>query len=111
MTRSPACLLLRPTRNLLCRGGDLSMTSKPSSPVAALAPVFAYIDAHQQEFVERLIDYVRRPSISASGVGMGEVADHLLVMLKRMGLQSQLVPTAGWPMVFGRSAVVPDVPT
>jgi len=40
-----------------------------------LRDVFAYIDAHRQKFLERLIDYVRKPSISAQGMGTGEVAE------------------------------------
>jgi hypothetical protein len=39
-----------------------------------LAGVFAYVDSHRQQFLDRLIDYVRRPSISAYGEGMSEVA-------------------------------------
>src|SRR4051794_13690932 len=87
------------------------MTSKPLLPAVALEPVFAYIDAHRQVFVDRLIDYVRRPSISASGTGMGEVANYLLAALDRLGLQPQLIATAGWPMVLGRSTAVPTAPT
>ena len=46
-----------------------------------LSDVFAYVEANQQQFIERLIDYVRRPSISAHGLGIAEVADFLVSLL------------------------------
>lgn len=79
-----------------------------------LSPYFAHIDAHADEHLVRLVDYLRRPSISAHGQGMGEVADYLLAWLQRLGLQTRLIPTPGWPVVFGqahapRGANVPTV--
>lgn len=41
-----------------------------------LSDVFAYVDAHQQEFLDRLIAYLRMPSISAHGLGIAEVAQY-----------------------------------
>ena len=38
-----------------------------------LAPLFTQIDSRREEYLARLIDYVRRPSISAYGEGMHEV--------------------------------------
>ena len=31
--------------------------------------IYTYIDMHRQEYLARLLDYVRRPSISAHGIG------------------------------------------
>ena len=42
-----------------------------------LNDIFAYVDEHAQAFLARLIDYVRRPSISAYGEGIGEVAEYI----------------------------------
>ena len=42
-----------------------------------LADVFAYIDAHRQEFLERLFAYLSMPSVSAHGLGIAEVAEHI----------------------------------
>ncbi len=39
-----------------------------------LSDIFTYIDQREQVFLARLIDYLRRPSISAYGEGIGEVA-------------------------------------
>ncbi|MFN8485933.1 MAG: M20/M25/M40 family metallo-hydrolase [Anaerolineae bacterium] len=68
----------------------------------SLSNVFSHVDAHQQAFIDRLIDYVRRPSISAHGLGIAEVADFLVELLRGLGLATELIPTAGWPVVVGR---------
>lgn len=67
-----------------------------------LAPVFAYVEQNRGAFIDRLIDYVRRPSISAHGEGIGEVAQYLVEWLARLGLDARLAPTPGWPMVLGQ---------
>ena len=35
-----------------------------------LTDIFAYIDDHRETFLDRLCDYLRRPSISARGEGI-----------------------------------------
>jgi acetylornithine deacetylase/succinyl-diaminopimelate desuccinylase-like protein len=67
-----------------------------------LNPVFDYIERNHQAFMDRLFDYLRKPSISAYGQGMEEVANYLEIWLKRMGFTVRLVPTAGYPVVVGR---------
>lgn len=76
-----------------------------------LQMLFRYVDDHQHAFLDRLLDYVRRPSISAYGEGMDEVAHFLLSQLRDLGLSGELVPTPGWPMVLGRSSHVAGLPT
>lgn len=76
-----------------------------------LDKVFAYVDEHAQSFLARLIDYVRRPSISAYGEGIGEVAEYIAGVMREMGLYVRIIPTSGWPMVFGQYVVGGDVPT
>ena len=76
-----------------------------------LDAIFAHIEHNRQPFIDRLLAYVRRPSISAQGVGMGEVADFLLTQLRTLGMDAQLLPTPGWPMVFGRRLDAPGKPT
>ncbi|MGH2498436.1 MAG: M20/M25/M40 family metallo-hydrolase [Ktedonobacteraceae bacterium] len=76
-----------------------------------LSDVFAYVDAHRQTFLERLIDYVRRPSISAYGEGIDVVADYIAGIMRKIGLAVRIIPTAGWPMVFGEYTARPDLPT
>ncbi|HVB72189.1 MAG TPA: M20/M25/M40 family metallo-hydrolase [Ktedonobacteraceae bacterium] len=76
-----------------------------------LNAIFAYIDDHSQAFLARLIDYVRRPSISAYGEGIAEVADYIAGVMRQMGLVVSVMPTSGWPMVFGEYRVRQDAPT
>ena len=87
------------------------MNAASSHPSPDLTDVFAYVDAHRQEFLDRLIDYVRRPSISAHGQGIGEVAAYIADVMQRMGMQTRILPTAGWPMVLGERLDVPGGPT
>ena len=55
-----------------------------------LAEVFAYVDERRQAFLDRLLDYLRRPSISAHGLGMAEVADALVALLGGLGMDARL---------------------
>ncbi|MGI8857446.1 MAG: M20/M25/M40 family metallo-hydrolase [Thermomicrobiales bacterium] len=83
-----------------------------SSPAAPdLSDVFAYVDAHRQDFLDRLIDYVRRPSISAHGLGIAEVAAYIADVMERIGLAARIIPTAGWPMVLAERHDAPGAPT
>src|SRR5215831_7872947 len=85
------------------------------APMMASAPdlsdVFAYVDDHRQDFLDRLFDYVRRPSISAHGLGNAEVADYIAGVLTRIGLAARVIPTAGWPMVLAERNDAPGAPT
>jgi acetylornithine deacetylase/succinyl-diaminopimelate desuccinylase-like protein len=73
----------------------------------SLTRVFAHVEQNRASFIHRLIDYVRRPSISAHGQGMGEVADYLAAWLNQLGLNARLMPTPGWPMVLGQRMDAP----
>jgi acetylornithine deacetylase/succinyl-diaminopimelate desuccinylase-like protein len=74
-------------------------------------PVFNHIDKNRDMFVDRLVDYLRHPSISALGIGMDEVADILVAWLTRLGMEAELMPTPGWPLVLGRRSDQPGTPT
>jgi acetylornithine deacetylase/succinyl-diaminopimelate desuccinylase-like protein len=76
-----------------------------------LTEVFEAIGDREQEYLERLIDYVRRPSISAHGEGIGEVAEYIAGVLDVIGLETRIIPTAGWPMVFAEHCQKPGAPT
>jgi len=81
-----------------------------TSPVD-LNEVFIYVDQRQERFLARLVEYLRRPSISAYGEGIGEVATYIADVMRQMGLSVKILPTAGWPMVFGEYAARSDAPT
>lgn len=82
-----------------------------SNDTAALEGVFAHIDAHRDAYLQRLIDYVSMPSISAHGVGITEVAEHIAGVLEAMGMATQIIPTPGWPMVFAERSGADGTPT
>lgn len=73
--------------------------------------VLAHIDQQQQSFIDRLMAYVARPSISAHGIGIGETADFLLDYLRELGMTAQLLPTDQWPFVYGVRRDKPGAPT
>ncbi|MCO6386961.1 M20/M25/M40 family metallo-hydrolase [Aliihoeflea sp. 40Bstr573] len=82
-----------------------------SEPSQALQAVFDHIAANEESFVQRVMDYVRHPSISAQNVGIREVASILVETLTRLGFEAEAVPTKNHPMVLGRREVSPDKPT
>ncbi|HPO59365.1 MAG TPA: hypothetical protein PLV53_11020, partial [Anaerolineaceae bacterium] len=71
-----------------------------------LKEVFAFIDAHQDEFVRDLQTLLRQPSVSAQKLGLQECADLLVDLLKKDGLPAYASPTDGGPPV-----VFADIPT
>lgn len=80
-------------------------------PATNIADILAYVDQHAQNALARLIDYVRRPSISAYGEGIGEVAEYIANVMRQIGLSVRIMSTAGWPMVVGEYYVRADAPT
>lgn len=76
-----------------------------------LDAVFDHIEAHRETYLERLMEYLKHPSISAHDIGIREVAALLVDKLKSLGMTAEAVPTAGHPMVLGRRSDVPGAPT
>ncbi len=85
------------------------MTTAPNTP--DLGDIFAYIDAHRQDYLDRLFAYLRQPSISAHGLGIAETAEHIAGVMTPLGLSPRIMPTAGWPMVLGGRDDQPAAPT
>ncbi len=67
-----------------------------------LQDIYAHIDAHARDYVERLQHLCRQPSIAAQGIGMEEAALIVESGLKESGAQPRQIPTAGYPVVFGQ---------
>lgn len=78
-----------------------------------LTDVYAYVDAHEAEFFDQLVTYLRQPSISAQGIGIAETAAHIAGVLTACGFAPRIIPTDGWPMVFAerRDHDHPGAPT
>jgi acetylornithine deacetylase/succinyl-diaminopimelate desuccinylase-like protein len=77
----------------------------------ALAAVFEHIETNRVAFLDRLVAYLRHPSISAENIGIAEVGALLVDMLTDIGLETNLVPTIGHPMVVARWKKAPGKPT
>ena len=73
--------------------------------------VFAHIDQSRPAYLDRLLAYLRMPSISAHGTGIAENAGFLVDLLNRMGMPARAIETAGWPLVYGRSGNDASKPT
>lgn len=76
-----------------------------------LQPVLDHIGARDDEYVTRLMDYVKNPSISAHNIGIREVSELLVAMLGKMGMTVESVPTKGHPFVLAKYEVDPAKPT
>lgn len=64
--------------------------------------VYSYIEQHKAEQLKQVQRWLRQPSISAEGRGIGEMANLVRQDLAALGFQeAELVPTRGHPGVWG----------
>ncbi len=66
--------------------------------------IYDAIDRRKAEFLETFKDFLRRPSVSSTGEGIAECAEHLRAWLAGWGVSARIVPTGGHPVVLGRLA-------
>ena len=74
----------------------------------------AYIQKNRQRFIEELVEFLKIPSISAKSERKAdcEKAAHFLAdQFRGLGLQTEIRPTTGHPVVIARSASVANKPT
>ncbi|NEI73623.1 M20/M25/M40 family metallo-hydrolase [Rhizobium lusitanum] len=77
-----------------------------------LEAVLAHVDVQAHDYVARLMEYVRQPSISAQRIGMDEAAMLACdIISERLGMEAELLPTAGFPCILARHGPIPDKPT
>jgi acetylornithine deacetylase/succinyl-diaminopimelate desuccinylase-like protein len=72
-----------------------------------------YIDSHRQAFVDDLSDLLRIESVSADSRHAADVrkaADWMVKRFSDLGLDTELVETAGHPLVIAESPPVPGKP-
>jgi acetylornithine deacetylase/succinyl-diaminopimelate desuccinylase-like protein len=77
-----------------------------TSAASALPAVLARIDADLDKSLERLFEFVRIPSISTDSAYKDfcrSAADYIAKDLKSLGFDTQVRPTAGHPVVVGKS--------
>jgi acetylornithine deacetylase/succinyl-diaminopimelate desuccinylase-like protein len=74
-----------------------------------------YIDANRQRFLDELLDLLRIPSVSADPSYKADVlrtAEGVAAYLKAAGADAvELMPTGGYPIVYGEKMVDPTKPT
>jgi hypothetical protein len=76
--------------------GSMTMTD-------GMRAVFDYIDAHREEFIERLRALLKQPSVAAQSLGIAETAGMVAEAINALGLgHADLLPTGGSPVVFAR---------
>ena len=64
--------------------------------------IYDHIDAHRDEHIGKIQEYLRQRSISAQNVGMRECAEMTASYLREIGASdAKLVPTKGHPVVWG----------
>lgn len=63
--------------------------------------VWAYIDAHKEEYIDLLKAYCAQPSVSAQNWGMREMAEMVRDTITSLGGNGTLIETGGNPFVYG----------
>jgi len=66
-----------------------------------LEKLYEHVDGHFDEHLERIREYLRQPSISADGTGIMETVEITKGFIDEIGGHSEIVPTDGWPVVYG----------
>jgi acetylornithine deacetylase/succinyl-diaminopimelate desuccinylase-like protein len=75
-----------------------------------LARVADLVADRRPQYLERLCDYVRLPSVSAHNLGVPETGAHIRDVLAAGGFDARLLPTAGQPAVIAHRAGPPGTP-
>lgn len=63
--------------------------------------IYAYIDAHQEQFVRRVQWLCRQPSIAAQRVGIEETAQMVMQLMEEVGVKAKSYGTGGAPVIYG----------
>lgn len=63
--------------------------------------IFDYIDYNRDRFLSELFLLLSQPSISTQDKGVRECAELLAGQMKDIGITTKILPTAGFPVVFG----------
>ncbi len=79
------------------------------------SPTKAYIEQHQQRFIDELIELLRIPSVSTDMKYKEDVfraAEALKARLEEAGADNtEVCPTQGYPIVYGEKMIDPALPT
>jgi acetylornithine deacetylase/succinyl-diaminopimelate desuccinylase-like protein len=78
-----------------------------------MQPVIDYLAENQNRFVDELCQYVRFPSVSAQPQHRDDLkacAEWVVKQCEQIGLQAQLCPTEGNPIVLAKTPPPPNAP-
>jgi len=73
-----------------------------------------YLEAHAGRFEDELCQLLRIPSISAAPEHEADICragDWVADQFRRLGFATDVIPTAGHPLIYAESPPVPDAPT
>ena len=74
-----------------------------------------YIESNRDRFLEELFELLRIPSVSADPAFAGDVQKCAELVAKQLetagGENVEIIPTEGYPVVYGEKMVGPDAPT
>ncbi|WP_043840816.1 M20/M25/M40 family metallo-hydrolase [Amycolatopsis taiwanensis] len=62
-----------------------------------------YVERNRARHEQELAEWVAVPSVSATGEGMPEAAEHARLLVESSGLTPRIVETGGWPLVTGHA--------
>ena len=85
-----------------------------SFAASQVADVAGYLAVHRERVLAELLDLLRIPSVSTDPAHVGDVAraaDFVADALRRAGLDAEVHPTAGHPVVTATSKEIPGAPT
>jgi acetylornithine deacetylase/succinyl-diaminopimelate desuccinylase-like protein len=80
----------------------LAICTAAAQPRAAIE---SYVSAHRAQIIRELVDLLSIPNIAADRANIRRNADHLAQMLGRRGIQTEILETAGNPLVWGEKKV------
>ncbi len=69
-----------------------------------------YADENRDAHMRELVEYVAQPSVSSTGEGFPGIADYVVALARRCGLDARAVSTGGHPVVIGHAAGEADRP-
>ncbi|MEN6449734.1 MAG: dipeptidase [Thermoguttaceae bacterium] len=79
-----------------------------------MSAIDQYLDSHAARFEEELCEFLRIPSVSADPShrqDMHRSADWVADQFRRLHFTTEIIPTAGHPMVYAQSPKVEGAPT
>lgn len=65
--------------------------------------IFDYIRSNEERFIDELASLVRQPSNSTTGEGVEDCASVLKELMVRSGIKARILPTDGFPVVYGET--------